>query len=414
MKVLAVRAKALDLSESPVLEERSFDAAQLENSKLTGVAVFDDEERLLPLASGYLNHGLRHGLMSYQSSLTYGKNIGYFHEYLATRREFATCERDAAFLDVRTHAIEEYFSHLREEEDLSPKTIRNRDASLMTFFNKYLCRAVDDMPAPRSAPNPYTGGFLSQRPLKNLVLACTYSDLKELVLSTQSERERCVLQFIYDTGVRRSELARVTLAAIDEALNFNNTLFISSGVSETVNSDYCPLFIAGSKGYADQIKPRTTLVSRATLQRVKKYHSSPLYKMNRRQFGSAAEAPAFLNAEGTAYTPNAVTKLLDRVSRRAVSEGRLTRKISPHKLRHGNAYALLRSPDLGVEHLDRLVAVQKTLGHSKLSTSEVYTQIPYDLYQKFLRPGTEVKTKASEMEELVKQTRLRIDAGDSK
>ena len=92
----------------------------------------------------------------------------------------------------------------------------------------------------------------------------------------------------------------------------------------------------------------------------------------------------------------------------------LAKKISPHKLRHGNAYALLRSPDMGVDHLDRLVAVQKTLGHSKLTTSEIYTQIPYDLYQKFLRPGTEIKTKAGEMEELVKQTRLRIDLGDTK
>lgn len=324
MKVLAVRAKELDLNESPIREERDFDVAQLDGvKKLTGVAVFDDEERLLPLASGYLSHGLQNSLMSYESSLTYAKNIGYFHEYLASRREFAGCDRDSAFLDLRTHALEEYFSHLREEAGLSKKTIRNRDSSFMAFFNKYLCRGVDDTPAPRSAANPYSGGLLSPRPTKNLVQACTLLDLKELVLSTKSERERCLLQFIYDTGVRRSELPRVTLAAIDEALDFNNTLFISRGVSEAINSDYCPLFICGSKGSADQIKPRTTLVSRATLLRVKKYHSSPLYKMYRRQFGKADETPAFLNAEGTPYTPNAVTKLLTRVSRRAVSDMRL-------------------------------------------------------------------------------------------
>jgi len=55
--------------------------------------------------------------------------------------------------------------------------------------------------------------------------------------------------------------------------------------------------------------------------------------------------------------------------------------------------------------------VQKTLGHSHLNTSETYTQIPYDLYQKLVRPGTEAKTKAGEMAELSQQTRLKIDAG---
>ncbi|MFV3329560.1 tyrosine-type recombinase/integrase [Pseudomonas sp. NY15437] len=415
MKVLAVRGNSLNLRDSPVREERNAGEPCLEGTKkLTGVAVFDDEERLLPLVSSFLSHGLKNGLMSYESCLTYGKNISYFHQYLLTRREFADCERDTAMLEVRTHAIEEYFSHLREDEELSQKTIRNRDSSLMAFFNKYLCRGVDDVPAPRSAINPYSDGLLSPRPMKRLVSACSISDLKQLMLSTKSERERCLLQFIYDTGVRRSEVPRVTLADIDDALAFQNTLFISGGVTEAVNADYCPLYVAGSKGYADEIKPRTTLVSRATLLRVKKYHSSPLYKMYRKQFGKANETPAFLNAEGNAYTPNSVTKLLDRVSSRAVSNLKISKKISPHKLRHGNAYAMLRSPDIGTDYLDRLVAVQKTLGHSELGATETYTQIPYDLYQKLLRPGSESKTKAGEMEELVKQTRLRIDLGDSK
>lgn len=415
MRVLAVRSKRIDLNESPTLEEgwagESLDAR---SQVLTGAAVFDDDERLLPLVSGFLSHGLANGHMSYQSALTYGKNLGYFHQYQMGRREFADCERDSAYLEVRTHVIEEYFAHLREEEELSTKTVRNRDSSLMAFFNKYLCRGIDDAPAPRQASNPYATGLLSRSPNRALVQSCTLADLKQLLLATESERERCVLQFIYDTGVRRSELPRVTLAAIEDAMKFQSTLFISAGVEATTNADYCPLYIEGSKGLADQIKPRMTLVSRATLLRVRKYHASPLYRMHKSQFGKAEETPAFLNTEGTPYTPNSVTKLLDRVSKRALAKMRIAKKISPHKLRHGNAYSLLRSPDIGKDHLDRLVAVQKTLGHSKLSTSEIYTQIPYDLYQKLLSPGSETKTKAGEMEELVKQTRLKIDAGAMK
>lgn len=415
MKVVAVRGQPLDLSESPTRRDDVSDEYQTQEAlKLTGAAVFDDDERLMPLISGFLSHELRNALISQQSALTYGRNLGYFHEYLMGRREFANCERDSAFLEIRTHVIEEYFAHIREAEEISKKTVRNRDSSLMAFFNKSLCRGVDDLPAPRTESNPYVGGLLSPRPNKRLVIACSLDNLRELILATQSERERCLLQFIYDTGVRRSEVPRVTLKAIDDALRFQDTLFVSPGASVSVNADYCPMRIDGSKGSADSFKPRDTLVSRATLLRVKKYHASPLYRMYKGQFRNAEETPAFLNAEGGQYTARSISKLLERTSKRALDLLRIDRMISPHKLRHGNAYALLRTPDIGTDFLDRMVAVQKTLGHSRLTTSETYTQIPHDLYQKLVRPGTETKTKAGEMAELSQQTRLRIDAGDMK
>jgi len=415
VKVISIRGKILEFSESPTRRDNTTEVSQIHEAvKLTGAAVFDDDERLMPLISGFLSHGLRNALISEQSALTYGRNLGYTHEYLMGRREFRDCERDSAFLEIRTHVIEEYFAHLREIEEISKKTLRNRDCSLMAFFNNSLCRGVDDVPAPRTAPNPYVAGYLSPRPNKSLVVACSLHNLRELILATQSERERCLLQFIYDTGLRRSEVPRVTLKAIDDALRFQDTLFISRGISEPVNADYCPLRIDGSKGPADSFKPRDTLVSRATLLRVKKYHASPLYRMYKRQFPSAEATPAFLNAEGGQFTARSISKLLERTSKRALCLMKIDRMISPHKLRHGNAYALLRTPDIGTDYLDRLVSVQKTLGHSQLKTSETYTQIPFDLYQKLVSPGTETKTKAGEMAELSLQTRLRIDAGDMK
>lgn len=415
MKVIAVRGKALDFSESPTRGDDSYEESPVQAAvKVTGAAVFDDDERLMPLISGYLSQELQNAQISQQTAITYGRNLGYTCEYLMNRREFRDCERDSSFLEVRAHVIEEYFAHLREVEELSKKTVRNRDSSLMAFFNDSLCQGFDDLPASRTAPNPYTGGYLSPRPNKSLVVACSLNDLRELILATQSERERCLLQFMFDAGIRRSELPRVTLKAIDDAMRFQDMLFISSGVSEPVSADYCPLYINGSKGPADSFKPRQTLVSRATLLRIKKYHASPLYKMHKRQFSGAENTPAFLNAEGGEYTPRSISKLVERTSRRALNRLKIDRMISPHKLRHGNAYALLRTPDIGNDHLDRLVTVQKTLGHSKLSTSEIYTQIPYDLYQKLVRPGAETKTKAGEMAELSQQTRLTIRAGDMK
>lgn len=411
MKVVAVASKALDLQES-MLNEGDISVGGV--VKFTGAGVFDDEERLLPLISWYISHGMRNATLSLDSAKTYGRNLGYCHEYLSERREFQGTARDEAFLDVGSNVLEQYFAYLRDDEELSSKTIRNRDAALQSFFEKHLCRSIDDCPPIRNSSSPYPNGLLSPSPKRSLVIACALEELKQLILATKSERERCLLQFIFDSGVRRSEVPRVTLAAIDAALSFQNTQFVSVGAVDAVQADYCPLLISGSKGRGGEFKERYTIVSRATLQRVKKYHASPLYRIYARQFSSPETTPAFLNYEGSAYKANSISKLLERVSVRAVRKMRLKRPISPHKLRHGNAYAILRSSDLGKDYLDRMVVVQKSLGHSHLSTSEVYTQIPQDIYQKLCRPDSETKTKAGEMEELVQQTRLKFSLGDVK
>ena len=128
MKVIAVRGKPLDFSESPTRRGDSPEESQVQETvKVTGAAVFDDDERLMPLVSGYLSHELQNAQIAQQTAITYGRNLGYTCDYLMNRREFRDCERDSAFLEVRTHVIEEYFAHLREVEELSKKTVRNRD-----------------------------------------------------------------------------------------------------------------------------------------------------------------------------------------------------------------------------------------------------------------------------------------------
>lgn len=167
MKVIAVRGAPLDFRESPTRRDDSSEESPIQEAvNVTGTAVFDDDERLMPLISGYLSHALQKAYISQQTAITYGRNLGYTCEYLTNRREFRDCERDSAFLEIRTHVIEEYFAHLREDEELSKKTVRNRDSSLMAFFNDSLCRGVDDAPAPRTAPNPYTAGYLSPVPTR--------------------------------------------------------------------------------------------------------------------------------------------------------------------------------------------------------------------------------------------------------
>ncbi|MNH45704.1 hypothetical protein D3C79_1082190 [compost metagenome] len=58
--------------------------------------------------------------------------------------------------------------------------------------------------------------------------------------------------------------------------------------------------------------------------------------------------------------------------------------------------------------------LMKSYGHNREATSEGYTLIPHDMYQKLADPNSLEKTKASEMELLRERTTKRIRSGDKK
>ncbi|GAA77194.1 integrase/recombinase XerD [Pseudoalteromonas sp. BSi20480] len=380
--------------------------------KVSGVGVFDDNGKVLPIISEFLSYQSKHEKIAFKSASTYGKNLTYFLTYIRNRSDYEDDETDEVFLTIPSYVIQEYLTYLSVDELLSSSTIRNRDASIKAFI-EYLCSRTEDR-EPLRDDNPYVEGFLSKSPKRKPLSPCALDDLFVLIESTRFERERALLQLLYDSGLRRSEVPRLTLEDFKAASIFNSEKFIAHDTDIPIQTDYSPLEVKGSKGRGNQIKPRWTLVSSATLKRIQKYHSSPLYKKHARKYKSAAETPAIFNAEGTPYTPSAINKLLERVSKRAMKSGRLNRLISPHKLRHGNAYAILQSNDLGEDYLDRLVIVQKSLGHNYLETTQIYTSIPQDIYNSMCAENGELLTRADRMRRLVERTQLKIGIGDKK
>ena len=230
-----------------------------------------------------------------------------------------------------------------------------------------------------------------------------------MIESTPHERERCLLQFIFDSGVRRSEVSRVTRFSIDEAIRLGQAISPLEPRSLGVPSNYYLLHINGSKGGGDQIKERLSMVSPATLERVKRYHASAIYKRHSRIFPKD-KAPAFLNAHGKPYTANSISALLARVSKRAIRQLKLEKSISPHKLRHGYAYALLNSKDIGDDYLERLGMLKVSMGHASFKSTEMYTQIPPSLLNAVCGTNLEAASKAVDMEKLFSETKLSIDA----
>jgi integrase/recombinase XerC len=217
---------------------------------------------------------------------------------------------------------------------------------------------------------------------------------------------------MFDSGVRRSEVPKINKQQFIDAMDFDRKSLIVDEYTVQINSVYKPFFVDGVKGRRRETKPRHTVVSDIVLLRVKRYHSSPLYRKSSRKFGK--NAPAFLNAEGNSYTASAISKLYERLSKRALKYGYITRAIHPHMMRHAFAGSVLRSPDLGSDAIERLMTVQVCLGHAHLSTTQIYTSLPYDIYGTLCSDDGEVLTRAEIMERVYRRTKLTIAMKDRK
>ncbi len=422
MKVVAVKAQALDLSNSVLAqsEYRNHFLAQPEakgaHVEVTGCALIDVDEQIQPHISAYLCRGYQNVRLADASVKSYAYRLSYLLSYLNAEAEYEHCDRDEALLSVTVGKLEGYLARMYTS-GLAPKTVQGRDAAHHDFFNHYLCRS-SGRNAPIREDNPYKHGLISRGkayPL-GIVEPCSMNELEQLILHTANERERCIVQTMYDTGLRKSEVPRLTLQSVRNALDFQKLRFITANLHDAkpLQALYCPLNVLGSKGRKNQVKPRVTLVSRTTLERIEDYHKTPLYRRYAKRYANPETTPAFFNALGEPYTAKNVEKLIERISKRALKDGKIRRLISSHKLRHGAAYAILCSPDMGKDYIERLVKVTLTLGHNSQATSEGYALIPHDMYEQLADPSSLEKTKASEMQLLRDRTSKRIRTGDKK
>ncbi|MDO6461392.1 site-specific tyrosine recombinase XerD [Granulosicoccaceae sp. 1_MG-2023] len=150
-------------------------------------------------------------------------------------------------------------------------------------------------------------------------------------------RDRAMLELMYACGLRVSELIGLEV----DQINFNLGVLRVWG-----------------KGNKERLVP----VGEAALQRVRVY-----LKAGRRFIGTAAAAQdniLFLSPRGGAMTRQAFWYIIRRHAERAG----IAKSLSPHMLRHAFATHL-------VNHDADLRVVQLLLGHSDLSTTQIYTHV---------------------------------------
>ncbi len=162
-------------------------------------------------------------------------------------------------------------------------------------------------------------------------------------------RDQALLELLYATGCRVSELVGLTLETID----LGNMFVLLHG-----------------KGNKDRLVP----LGHTCCAAVDKYLSSARNALMAR-YNAPEHRQLFVNRLGGPLTDRSVRRILDKY----IKQLALRKKVSPHTIRHTFATHLL-------DHGADLRAVQELLGHANLSTTQIYTHVTTEritsVYQK--------------------------------
>jgi integrase/recombinase XerC len=168
-------------------------------------------------------------------------------------------------------------------------------------------------------------------------------DARDAFARYAAVRDRAILEVMYSTGARVSEVAGITEGRVD--LLSGMVTVRGKGKKERM----CPL------GRPACLALRALLDANAA----------------RWGGGSRSLRPVFRNAAGDAIT----TRSIERQLKRYLAVAGLQSRVTPHALRHSFATHLL---DAGAD----LRSVQELLGHASLSTTQIYTHVSVERMKK--------------------------------
>lgn len=218
------------------------------------------------------------------------------------------------------------------DNGLSRSTISRKISSVRSFFKFANARYDVADYAFRSLHHPKKEerlpAFFYEEELSSLFSICEGEDRKSL-------RDRAILEMLYATGIRVSELTSIRLKDIDHHLGI--VLVMGKGRKER----YVPF---GS--FAEDALQAYIENSRLALMK-NKVHDQ-----------------LFVNLRGDPLTDRGVRYILNAM----MEEASLHSKIFPHMIRHSFATHLLSN---GAD----MRTVQELLGHTHLSSTQVYTHI---------------------------------------
>ena len=245
--------------------------------------------------------------------------------------EYADAKGAAAPLDVTARMLREFVYHLKDL-GLSPASIRRNVSAIRTYFRFLIGDGivVRDPSERLETPKRWRElpDVLSVDEIKRLIAAPTLDD--NMVF-----RDRALLEVAYGAGLRVSE-------------------WITLGVKDAMLDD--GLVRVFGKGSKERLVP----IGRRAIGALAVY----LRELRPRLERGAGKGMLLLNAHGEPMSRMGAWKIL----RKYVERAGITKRVTPHTLRHTFATHLL-------EHGADLRAVQEMLGHADISTTQIYTHV---------------------------------------
>lgn len=241
-------------------------------------------------------------------------------------------ERDIE--EVNYTNIKEYLLYIQQFNYTKTTTAR-KIASLRTFYRfLYREKIIDTNPAL---------GVHAPKKGKSLPEFLTENEIEQVLNNIKMDspagyRNRTILELLYATGMRVSELSN---------LNFENL---------NLDENEIKVFGKGSK-------ERIVLVSRRAKSYLESYIKTARYLIYKTS-ENRPQDPVFINKTGYRLQPQsirlAIKEVMDRIE--------LPKHVTPHVFRHSFATKLLENgADLRV--------VQELLGHSSISNTQIYTHV---------------------------------------
>ena len=230
----------------------------------------------------------------------------------------------------RAHVTDFMFS--QKTQGLSATSIC-RCLSAIKMFHRFLVREG-------LAPEDPTNLVDTPKLWKRVPDAMTTDEVEAMINATQGNgwqviRDKAILELFYASGMRVSELVNLNV--------------------ESINFDIGYVRCIG-KGRKERIIP----VGKRAREAVQRYCET-----SRKRLVKEGKSPVlFLSRLGKKISRQSIWKLIKSYARKA----KIQKEIKPHTLRHSFATHLL-------EHGADLRSVQEMLGHSDISTTQIYTHV---------------------------------------
>ena len=277
--------------------------------------------------------------------------IDMFYLYLKTNKKYSMNTINAYLRDIEEFTdfinkvinitdedISLYLAHLYNDNKLSKSSISRKLSSLRTFYNFLVKEGIIEYNYFVNINNPKKGlvlpKFINEKDITDIFDVCMGDD-------PILERDRLIIEILYSTGIRVSELINIKLSDINF---YNNEIkILGKGSKEriVIFNDTC----------------------RDALNKFIKEGRKKLYKKDSEYL--------FIGRNNGHISSKYVRDIINKIKVKAGVEG----KISPHVFRHTFATDMLNN---GAD----LVSVKDLLGHESLNTTSIYTHVTNEQIKK--------------------------------